>query len=247
MVIEYDEVVAAMARPSPRRSVTGKSARRVPCDGRHNFALLAGESARLHFVSESATGLRELKKVETTRRITLCAQRLTDERGLDGFTMDDLAEAAEVSRRTLFNYFPGKVDAVLGAAPSSRRPTSPRSAPAARTATCSTTSPSWPGSRSTVRQPDRESLERDRPGAARRAPPAGRRPRALRGRHRASSRRCSSSARAPASAPTRPGCCSASCSPCSTPPSHVLVTEGPERTLVEVFDEQLALARALFS
>lgn len=28
--------------------------------------------------------------------------------------MDELAEAADVSRRTLFNYFPSKVDAVLG-------------------------------------------------------------------------------------------------------------------------------------
>lgn len=44
--------------------------------------------------------------------------RLTDEHGLDGFTMDELAEASEVSRRTLFNYFPGKVDAVLGEWPS---------------------------------------------------------------------------------------------------------------------------------
>jgi AcrR family transcriptional regulator len=40
--------------------------------------------------------------------------RLTDEHGLDGFTMDELAEASGVSRRTLFNYFPGKLDAVLG-------------------------------------------------------------------------------------------------------------------------------------
>ena len=54
------------------------------------------------------------RRAATAERITLCAQRLTDERGLDGFTMDDLAAAAEVSRRTLFNYFPSKVDAVLG-------------------------------------------------------------------------------------------------------------------------------------
>lgn len=61
--------------------------------------------------------LREQKRWETSRRITLCALRLTDERGLDGFTMEELAEAAEVSRRTLFNYFPGKIDAVLGEHP----------------------------------------------------------------------------------------------------------------------------------
>ena len=66
---------------------------------------------------ESATSLREQKRWETSHRITVCAQELTLEHGLDGFTMEDLAEAAEVSRRTLFNYFPSKTDAVLGAAP----------------------------------------------------------------------------------------------------------------------------------
>lgn len=68
-------------------------------------------------MSESAVGLREQKRWETSHRITLCAQRLTDAHGLDGFTMDDLADAAEVSRRTLFNYFPSKLDAVLGTIP----------------------------------------------------------------------------------------------------------------------------------
>jgi len=67
-------------------------------------------------VTESAT-TRERRRQETTHRISLCAQRLTDERGLDGFTMEDLADAAEVSRRTLFNYFPSKIDAVLGHTP----------------------------------------------------------------------------------------------------------------------------------
>lgn len=70
----------------------------------------------MHSMSQSAT-LREIKRWLTSHRITLCAQRLTEERGLEGFTMDELAEVAEVSRRTLFNYFPGKVDAVLGAVP----------------------------------------------------------------------------------------------------------------------------------
>ena len=48
-------------------------------------------------------------------RIAEAAQILADERGgIDGFTMDELAEAADVSRRTLFNYYPSKVDAVMG-------------------------------------------------------------------------------------------------------------------------------------
>ena len=63
------------------------------------------------------TGLREQKKAETERRITLAAQRLAAERGLDGFTLDGLAEDADVSRRTLFNYFASKTDAVLGPEP----------------------------------------------------------------------------------------------------------------------------------
>jgi AcrR family transcriptional regulator len=71
----------------------------------------------MHYMSESAIGLREQKRWETSHRIALCAQRLTDAHGLDGFTMDELADAAEVSRRTLFNYFPSKLDAVLGTIP----------------------------------------------------------------------------------------------------------------------------------
>ena len=71
----------------------------------------------MHSMAQSAIPLRELKRTETAHRITTSAQRLTEERGLDGFTMDDLAAAAEVSRRTLFNYFPSKTDAVLGAVP----------------------------------------------------------------------------------------------------------------------------------
>lgn len=50
----------------------------------------------------------------TAREISRSAQRLAEEGGLDGFTMEDLAEAVGVSRRTLFNHVPGKIDAVLG-------------------------------------------------------------------------------------------------------------------------------------
>lgn len=58
-------------------------------------------------------GLRE-KKERTKLTIQRKAIDLTLERGLAGFTMQELADAAGVSRSTLFNYFPGKVDAVLG-------------------------------------------------------------------------------------------------------------------------------------
>lgn len=70
----------------------------------------------LHFVSESAdcSPLIDRRRVATAREITRCAQLLTEERGLDGFTMEELAEEVGCSRRTLFNYVPGKVDAVIG-------------------------------------------------------------------------------------------------------------------------------------
>jgi AcrR family transcriptional regulator len=67
-------------------------------------------------MNESA-GLRSRRRRVTSQLITTRAQQLTEQRGLDGFTMDDLAAACDVSRRTLFNYFPSKVDAVLGAVP----------------------------------------------------------------------------------------------------------------------------------
>ena len=66
----------------------------------------------------NAPDLRAAKRQQTAQRITEVARRLTVEHGLDGFTMDDLAQETGVSRRTLFNYVPGKDDAVLGPLPS---------------------------------------------------------------------------------------------------------------------------------
>ncbi len=65
--------------------------------------------------SPSAT--REAKRTQTAYRLNACAITLTAERGFDGWTMDDLAEVAGVSRRTVFNYFPGKTEVVLGPEP----------------------------------------------------------------------------------------------------------------------------------
>ena len=64
-------------------------------------------------MSESANKW-EARRVETTRRLEWCALELTRDKGFDGWTMDDLAAAAEVSRRTVFNYFDSKADVVLG-------------------------------------------------------------------------------------------------------------------------------------
>jgi len=57
------------------------------------------------------------RKLSTRRRINVAAQELAIEHGYDGFTLDDLADAVGVSRRTLFNHVAGKEEAVLGVRP----------------------------------------------------------------------------------------------------------------------------------
>lgn len=57
------------------------------------------------------------KRRRTARIITATAQRLAAEKGYDEFTLDELADQAGVSRRTLFNYFDGKLEATIGAGP----------------------------------------------------------------------------------------------------------------------------------
>ena len=63
---------------------------------------------------EAAPSRRTERKVATASRLTILARRLTAERGLNGFTIEELCDEVGVSRRTFFNYFPSKEEAVIG-------------------------------------------------------------------------------------------------------------------------------------
>ncbi|ESQ82022.1 hypothetical protein AEAC466_19075 [Asticcacaulis sp. AC466] len=60
-----------------------------------------------------APGLRERKRRETLQRITDAGMRLFIEKGYEATTLDDIATAAGISRRTFFYYFDSKDEILL--------------------------------------------------------------------------------------------------------------------------------------
>ena len=63
--------------------------------------------------SVAVTGLRARKRQQTRERLTRAAMALFLERGFEATTLDDIAAAADVSRRSFFHYFASKEDVVF--------------------------------------------------------------------------------------------------------------------------------------
>jgi AcrR family transcriptional regulator len=66
------------------------------------------------------SSLRERKKAETRQRIADVATLMFVERGFDNVTVSEVAEAADVSKVTVFNYFPRKEDMLFDRFPQVR-------------------------------------------------------------------------------------------------------------------------------
>jgi AcrR family transcriptional regulator len=64
-------------------------------------------------ITPIAQGLRERKKLKTRESIQREAMRLIGKQGYEQTTVEQIADAAEISPSTFFNYFPTKEDVVL--------------------------------------------------------------------------------------------------------------------------------------
>jgi AcrR family transcriptional regulator len=64
-------------------------------------------------MAATTEGLRERKKRQTREAIAEAAMTLFAAHGFDAVTVADVARAADVSEKTVFNYFPAKEDLVL--------------------------------------------------------------------------------------------------------------------------------------
>ncbi|MGW3498808.1 TetR/AcrR family transcriptional regulator [Streptomyces sp. NPDC001020] len=74
---------------------------------------MAATAHRSTSADEPRLGLRERKKIKTRMAIRKATYRLVQEQGYDATTIEQIAEAAEVSPSTVFRYFPTKEDIVV--------------------------------------------------------------------------------------------------------------------------------------
>lgn len=92
--------------------------RRPRSPGARSEAARAQQAARTAVDSSAAAaGLRERKKAKTRERISDIATGLFLERGFDEVTVAEVAKAANVSVKTVFNYFGAKEDLLFDREP----------------------------------------------------------------------------------------------------------------------------------
>ncbi|MBY5784539.1 TetR family transcriptional regulator [Rhizobium leguminosarum bv. viciae] len=63
--------------------------------------------------TETTEGRRERKRRQTRERIEQAAMTLFLQRGFEATTIEDITEAADVSKRSFFDYFPSKEEVVF--------------------------------------------------------------------------------------------------------------------------------------
>lgn len=73
-------------------------------------------SPALEYSELQPQGLRQRKKLKTQKMLEQVAEKLFLARGYDETTVDDIADYAEVSRRTVFRYYQSKDDIVFSLA-----------------------------------------------------------------------------------------------------------------------------------
>jgi len=80
-----------------------------------SFALTNGscENTPMQDALEKTEGLRERNRRQTLQRIAAVGIELFLAKGYDGTTLDEIAAAAGISRRTFFHYFRSKEDILL--------------------------------------------------------------------------------------------------------------------------------------
>jgi AcrR family transcriptional regulator len=65
---------------------------------------------------DGKVGLRERKREQTVERLQRVALALMSDRGFDAVSIDDICDAADISKTTYYRYFESKEDVLLGRA-----------------------------------------------------------------------------------------------------------------------------------